>query len=67
MNVQNLGQTSKTRLFLLNEMCTDTHSLVSCGKTVRGRPDGTWLGKSTELGMSVNSSKTWIILIGIRG
>ena len=66
MNVQNLGQTSKTRLFFLNEICTDTHSLVSCGKTVRGRPDGPWLGKSMELGMSVNSSKTWIILIGIR-
>ena len=32
------------------------------GKTVRGSSNGTWMGKSTELGMSVCSSKTRILL-----
>ena len=37
------------------------------GKTVRGSSAGAWMGESTELGMSMSSSKTGIILIGIRG
>ena len=35
------------------------------GKTVRGSLNGTWMGKSAELGMPVCSSKTRMILIGI--
>ena len=31
-NGQNLGHTSKIQWFLSNEIYTDTHSLVSCGK-----------------------------------
>ena len=37
------------------------------GKTIRGSSTVTWMGKSTELGMSMLSSKTMITLVGIRG
>ena len=37
------------------------------GKTVRGSFNGTWMAKSAALGTSVRSSKTRIVLIGIRG
>ena len=37
------------------------------GKTDRGGSIGPWMGKGTELGMSICSTKTWIFLIGIRG
>ena len=39
----------------------------SCGKTVRGSFVGTWMGKTTELEISIWSSKIRIILIEIRG
>ena len=35
------------------------------GKTVRGNSCGTWMGKSTELRVSVCSSKARIVLIGV--
>ena len=40
---------------------------IGMGKTIRGSAVGRWMGKSTQLGMSVCPSKTWVILIGIRG
>ena len=42
-------------------------SRIGMGKTVRGSSVEAWMGKSTELGMSICSSKTRIILIGVRG
>ena len=42
-------------------------SRIVVGKTVRRNSIGTWMEKSTELGMSVCSSKTRIILIGFCG
>ena len=39
---------------------------IVVGKTIRGSSVGTWMGKSTKLGMSVSSTKTRIILNGIR-
>ena len=45
--------------------------LLTCktlmGKTVPRSSDGTWMGKSAELGMSVCSQKTMTMLIGICG
>ena len=35
-------------------------------KTVRGGFIGTWIGKSSELGMSIRSSETRIVLVGLR-
>ena len=61
---QNHGQTLKTQWFFSNETCTDTHLLASCGKD---SSTGTRMGKRTESGMSVCSSKTRIILVGTRG
>ena len=46
---------------------TDTHSQTLVGKTVRKSIDGTWLGKSTKLGMPVRSQKTKVIPIGLCG
>ena len=66
-NGQNLGPTLKIQWYLLNEICTDIHLLVSCRKTVRRSFIGTWMGKSTKLELSVCSSKTKIILVGLRG
>ena len=53
-------------LFERNFVRTPTCCLVM-GKTVRGSSNGTWMGKSPELGMSVCSSKTRTVLFCIRG
>ena len=51
----------------LNEICTDTHLLFSCGKDNLREFNWDLDGKSTELGLSFCSPKTRIVLIGIRG
>ena len=48
---KNLGQTTKIQWFLLNEICTNTHLLHSCG--FWRSSVGTWMGKGNELGMSI--------------
>ena len=63
-NGKNLGRPLKIQWFFLNEICTVTHLLGSCGKEVLLE---FWMGVNTELGMSVCSSKTMIILIGLCG
>ena len=40
---------------------------LSLGEPVRGCSVGTWMGNRTELRMSIRSSKTGIVLVGIRG
>ena len=55
---ENLGQTSEIQL---NEICTDTHLQAVVGKTVRGSSIGVSMGKCTELGMPICSSKTRIL------
>ena len=40
---------------------------TSSTKTIRGSSAGAWMGKSTELEMSICSSETKMILIGTRG
>ena len=63
---QNLGQTSKTQ-WLLNDMCAVTGLVASCGKDkLRKLYWNLDVGKY-PIRMSVCSSKTWIILIGVRG
>ena len=57
----------QTLWFLLNEICLDTQSQDCCGADNLKTFIGTWIGKSTELGVSLCSWKTRIILIGIRG
>ena len=42
-------------------------SRVAMGTTVRRSFIGTWMGKSTELGMQVRSSETGFISVGMRG
>ena len=64
---QNLGHTMKIQWFLLNEICSDTHLLASCGRDISKKYHWDLDGKSTELGVSVCSSETKIVLVGTRG
>ena len=66
-NGPNHGKVLKIPWYFLNEPCMVTPSWIVMGVTIRGCSIGTWMGESTELGMCVRSSKTRIILIGIRG
>ena len=63
----NLGQTSKTQWFLLNETCIDTHLLASCWKDRLRRFFWDLDEKKYRLGLSVWSSESGIVLVGIRG
>ena len=63
INGQNLGQT----WFLLNEIYSDIHLLVSCGTGGLRKFQWNLDGNKSELGMPVCSSKTKIVLIRIRG
>ena len=66
-NGPNHGQTSKTQWFLLNAICTDTHSQGHCGKDSSRKFYWSLDGKKFRIGMSFGSSKTKSILIGRRG
>ena len=61
----NHGQTSKTPWYLSNDICTDTRLLASCGKDNLKWSIGTGMRKSTELGMSICSSKTRTIPVSM--
>ena len=61
------GEILKIQWFFLNGIFLDIHLLSLMGETVRGSLNGTWMGKRAEMGMLVCSSKTRIIVIGIRG
>ena len=63
----NYGQTLKTQWFFPNKVCTDIHLQASCGQDSSKKLYWDLDGKSTELGISVCSSKTRIILVGFRG
>ena len=54
---QTLGQTLKNRLSTCRIVRENSKKVLS----------GAWMGQSTELGMSICSSKTRIILMGVRG
>ena len=57
-NGQNHGQALKIQRFVLNEICTDTHSLVSCGK------DSSRIGRKFQIGnvCSLNEKKDYSCL-----
>ena len=63
INGRSRGNTLKILLFLLNEICTGTHSQDSCGKDSSKKHWWNLPGKN-KLGMLVRSWTTKVILIG---
>ena len=55
------GSTSSTKFL------RSSASRIVMGKTVRGSPNGTWMGESTEFGMSVCSSEARVDDMKIAG